>query len=109
MKNTCLCLGLVCCSIFAGTANAGLIGPVYPPPVGVTLVKSGPGLGFAGGRTFSYSALDFSSYLDLYWGPTSLLNGYNLGPLDQSLSSFTATEAVYTGSTTLDGVYGTRH
>jgi hypothetical protein len=106
MKNAFLCLGFVCCTIFASTANAGPIGPVFPPPNGDTLVTSGLGIGFSGGKTFNFSALNVGSYSDLFWGPTSLLNGYNAGSKTQTLSSFTTSEAIYTGSTTLDGAFG---
>lgn len=106
MKDIYRCLAFLCCGVLAGTANAGPIGPVYPAPGGNSFSSTGTHLGDPGGKTFFYSNFDFSASSDLYWGLTSVLNGFNAGSTTQALSSFNSSLAVYTGTTTVDDSVG---
>jgi hypothetical protein len=66
-KNFCI----VIAGLFLGLsfANAIPTGPLYPPPGGVTLSTSGAASAAdAGGKNFSFSNLNSSSFSDLYWG-----------------------------------------
>jgi hypothetical protein len=62
----------VVASIPAGEAGAALVGPVFPPSGGATAAGVGAA-GSAGGRTFTYSAIDESLYSRLLWGPQNAL------------------------------------
>jgi hypothetical protein len=53
----------------ATTANATLIGPVYPAPGGNAFSQSGSSAGSSGGVTNSYSGFDTGAFSALYWGP----------------------------------------
>jgi hypothetical protein len=78
-------LALVACAIGCTTAQAATMGPVYPPPGGVTFSGAGSA-GGPGGRTNSYSAFDVTGLSGLYWGadssnlPAAGLNG-TLSPM----------------------------
>lgn len=105
--------GLVAC-LLVTSAQAAIIGPVYPAPGGTTFSSSGAtSLGHAGGRTWNYSGLNPSQYTDLYWSiqslPNSALNGGNLagsGAQQQTLSSITPTQVILSGSTVFDLAWG---
>jgi len=61
--------------VLASTASASPIGPVFPPPGGVTVTNiSGTGAGFTGGITRSYTALDpiGGDYSALWFGISNL-------------------------------------
>ena len=66
-----LALGLL--GLFsASTASAVPLGPVYPPPGGVTFSSSGAAsIGASGGRTFHFSGFDLNQSDNLYWGAAS--------------------------------------
>src|SRR5262245_19319235 len=50
------------------TASAPL-GPVYPPPGGVSFTPSGD-IGRPGGKDVVFTNFDFSQFSELYWGPS---------------------------------------
>jgi hypothetical protein len=100
--------GLVAC-LLVTSAQAAIIGPVYPPPGGTSWAPSGPGLGNTGGTTWTYSALNPSQYTDLYWSiqstPTSALNGGNfagLGAKQQNITSLNPGQVILSGTTVFD-------
>jgi Ca2+-binding RTX toxin-like protein len=49
-----------------------VLGPEYPPPGNVTLVRSGDGLGAATGRTFDFTNFDVTAFNQLRWMPVSV-------------------------------------
>lgn len=51
-----------------GGAGAAITNDGYPPLGGVSLSSSGTGVGNGGGRTWSFSAFDFSAFDQLWYG-----------------------------------------
>ncbi len=70
---TALFLGL---ALDAAKLEAAPIGPVYPPPGGVTFSGSGTA-GQTGGRTNFYTNMNPVSYDELYWTFYSIANPYH--------------------------------
>jgi hypothetical protein len=85
-------------SLGAPLVKATPIGPVYPPPGGVSFSTSGASsAGDAGGTNFIFSGFNSSDYSDLYWGlasSTSAAAGF-----DGGLSNFTFDQVL--GSTAI--------
>jgi hypothetical protein len=79
MKHACTVFALALA--FAAPASAAPIGPVYPPPTGVTLTNNGGTSGRDAGRTFFYDITDFTQVDQMWWG---LVDGYPIGPLGSS-------------------------
>jgi hypothetical protein len=99
------CVILVMLSVaIAETASAIPVGPVFPPPGGVTFTAGGaPSAGDPAGRDFTFSGFDTNFFSALYWGPSSV----NLpqaaldGTLDAATSfSVSGTTATWSGTTT---------
>lgn len=67
---TTIALG-VAANCIAFSAAAAPIGPVYPPPGGVTFSSSGGSAGNAGGVNFNFSSFSPGSFSELYWGASS--------------------------------------
>lgn len=65
---------VVSLTIAAAFAVAAPIGPVYPPPGGVTFSNNGAAPGSISGRTNFYSGLNPSAYDELFWGVVSIDN-----------------------------------
>lgn len=97
MRRSLLCLAMVLG--IASHATAAIIGPVYPPPNGVSHTGSfGLGAGEDGGRTFLYDIGDFSVTSNLWWGLVSAAGPLNNGtsqPLQYD--SITAEGVIYDG------------
>lgn len=82
---------VVSLTIAAAFAVAAPIGPVYPPPGGVTFSDNGAAPGTASGRTNFYTGLNSSAYDELFWGVVSIDNPryYTQAPNGQmTFSSF---------------------
>lgn len=93
MRRSLLCLAMVLG--IAPQASAAIIGPVYPPPNGVSHAGSfGLGAGRDGGVTFLYDIGDFSVTSDLWWGLVSAA-----GPVGNG-----ASQPLQYGSITAEGV-----
>jgi hypothetical protein len=90
---------VVCLMGFSAAVQAATMGPVYPPPGGVTFSGVGSA-GGVGGRTNSYSSFDVSGLSGLYWGadsgnlPASGLNGTLSAMTFQSVIGTQATWSV---------------
>ena len=72
---------LACLVMATSELHAGPIGPVYPPPGGVTWNGSGNGL--TGTATWNYSNFDVSGLQSLYFG----LNQVNYGAIGAGLNN----------------------
>ncbi|MFN7931764.1 MAG: PEP-CTERM sorting domain-containing protein [Bryobacteraceae bacterium] len=64
---------LTIASMSMAASAATILGPVYPPPGGVTFVGSGS-TGSGIGRTQFYTGMDLSATEDLWWGYASIDN-----------------------------------
>ena len=88
--------------LVAGTATAGVIGPQYPPPGGVSWTPvSGTSLGASGGVTWAYSGFDLTATDDLWWAPHQVgasLDGGTPDPLSYA-GQTTANSVIWTGYT----------
>jgi hypothetical protein len=83
-------LALISASLLLGAslAKATPVGPVYPPPGGVTFSTSGAASAAdAGGKNYIFSGFNSSAYSDLYWGLSS--STLTTAGLDGSVNDFT--------------------
>jgi hypothetical protein len=76
-----------------------IVGPVYPPPGGVTFSATGSS-GSTGGRTGTYTNFNFSG--TLYWGPSEA--GIRLDGQSSPLNEFTASQLDLPSSNLAGGV-----
>jgi hypothetical protein len=106
MRQSVFRTGLLAAVLLPAAVSANPIGPVYPPPGGVTFAGSGPGIGQTGGRTNTYTNFDpvTGDYSDLWWGPTdSDINPLSIyAPLFSGTSSGTSTTQALTFNNFLD-------
>lgn len=94
-------------ALLALPANAQIIGPVYPPPLGATLSSSAAANSGAisrpGGVTWTYSALGLPSVSSTWWGaaPGGVKQDFdgNPSPPPMVFASSTANTIRYTGTT----------
>jgi hypothetical protein len=109
------CAGLCALALPAAVtrADAVVVGPVYPPPGGVTFSGSGAGAPFAGGKTWSYSGFGGAgtAYQDLWWGSSSPITLAMDGSVNSSgetltFNSFSGNQAIWTGSSTMQTING---
>ena len=93
-----------------------IIGPVFPPPGGVTFSRNPPtgSAGEAGGVTFNFSGFDFTQYDRLWWGPANIraaMDGSTSAAVNSpgetlTFGSLSGDIATWTGSTTVSGRLG---
>ncbi len=83
------------------------VGPIYTPPGYGTLISSGTGAAFAGGRTRTFSGLNLAATANLYYGIKNDLDisGFSMdgtfidGGEIFRFSSVSGNSIIYTGST----------
>lgn len=98
-------------AVLALPAHAQIVGPVYPPPLGVTLTSSAPpnsgAISRPGGVTWTYSALGLPSVSTTWWGaaPGGVKQDFdgNPSPPPMVFASSTANTIRYTGTTSFIG------
>lgn len=95
-------LALLCAT---GVAQAATFSAGYPPPGGVTFTKTGSTIS-VGGRRANYTNFDLSQTGVLYFGLSMNLGMDGNSPAltyDSALSNLSSGEAVFTGTTNVDG------
>ena len=91
--------------LLAAAAHATLIGPVFPPPLGVNFSESGTtndgGIGMSGGKTFSFNNTDLAAYDPVYWGVSN--NGVELSFVSSAYSGPGEVMTFSPGQSSLNG------